>query len=111
LFPYTTLFRSPMEKMGMRASPTTEIFFDNCEVPAANLVGEEGKGGYLALQGLDMERTLFSGLPIGLMQGALDIALRYSTERQQFNMPISEFQLVQAMVADISMNIYISRLL
>ncbi len=101
----------PMEKMGMRASPTTELFFDNCEVPVENLCGEEGQGGYFALQGLDMERTLFSGLPIGLIQGALDIALKYSTERKQFGQAISEFQLVQAMVADISMNLYISRLL
>ena len=101
----------PMEKMGMRASPTTELFFEDMEVPEENLLGEEGQGGYLALQGLDMERAVFSGLPIGLMQGALDIALRYSAERKQFGQKIGSFQLVQAMIADISMQLYISRLL
>jgi len=101
----------PMEKMGMRASPTTELFFEDCEVPAENLLGSEGQGGYFALQGLDMERTLFSGLPIGLIQGALDIAMKYSTERKQFGKPIASFQLVQSMIADISMNLFISRML
>ncbi len=101
----------PMEKMGMRASPTSELFFEDCEVPAENLLGEEGQGGYLALQGLDMERTLFSGLPIGLIQGALNIALKYTSERSQFGKKIGGFQLVQAMVADISMQLYICRLL
>ena len=101
----------PMEKMGMRASPTTELFFEDCLVPAENLVGSEGQGGYLALQGLDMERTLFAGLPIGLMQGALDVALNYSAERRQFNQKIGSFQLIQAMIADISMQLYIARLL
>lgn len=101
----------PMEKMGMRASPTTELFFEDCEVPAENLLGAEGGGGYIALQGLDMERTLFAGLPIGLIQGALDVALKYSAERMQFNQKIGSFQLVQAMIADISMKLYISRML
>lgn len=101
----------PMEKMGMRASPTTELFFDDCEVPAENLVGAEGQGGLVALTGLDMERTLFSGLPIGLIQGALDVAVKYAGEREQFGQRIANFQLVQAMVADISMQLYISRLL
>ncbi|MCB1310271.1 MAG: acyl-CoA dehydrogenase family protein, partial [Leptospiraceae bacterium] len=101
----------PMEKMGMRASPTTELFFEDCEVPAENLLGAEGQGGYMALQGLDMERTLFAGLPIGLIQGALNIALKYSSERKQFGSSIASFQLVQAMIADISMHLYISRLL
>jgi alkylation response protein AidB-like acyl-CoA dehydrogenase len=101
----------PMEKMGMRASPTTELYFENCEVPADNLLGAEGQGGYFALEGLDMERTLFSGLPIGLMQGAMDVALKYSLEREQFGQKIGSFQLVQAMIADIGMRIFISRLL
>jgi isovaleryl-CoA dehydrogenase len=101
----------PMEKMGMRASPTTELFFEDCEVPEENRLGAEGQGGYLALQGLDMERTLFSGLPIGLIQGALNIALKYSAERRQFGQKIGNFQMVQSMVADISMNLYVCRLL
>ena len=101
----------PMEKMGMRASPTTELFFEDCEIPAENLLGGEGQGGYLALQGLDMERTLFAGLPIGLIQGALDVALAYSAERRQFNKKIGSFQLIQAMIADISMKLYVARLL
>jgi isovaleryl-CoA dehydrogenase len=101
----------PMEKMGMRASPTTELYFENCEVPAENLLGAEGQGGYFALEGLDMERTLFSGLPIGLIQGAFDVALKYSTERSQFGSKIAGFQLIQAMVADIGMNLFVSRLL
>ncbi|MBL8020277.1 MAG: acyl-CoA dehydrogenase family protein [Leptospirales bacterium] len=101
----------PMEKMGMRASPTTELYFDNCEVPAENLLGQEGQGGYFALEGLDMERTLFSGLPIGLMQGALDVALKYSVERKQFGQKIGSFQLVQSMVADMGMKLFVSRLL
>ncbi len=102
---------NPMEKMGMRASPTSELFFEDCEVPEENLLGEEGQGGYAALQGLDMERTLFSGLPIGLIQGGLDRALKYSAERKQFGAKIGSFQMMQAMVADIAMNLYISRLL
>ena len=101
----------PMEKMGMRASPTTELYFENCEVPAENLLGAEGQGGYFALEGLDMERTLFSGLPIGLIQGAFDVALKYSTERSQFGSKIAGLQLIQAMVADIGMNLFVSRLL
>lgn len=101
----------PMEKMGMRASPTTELYFENCEVPADNILGVEGQGGYFALEGLDMERTLFSGLPIGLIQGAMDVALKYSQEREQFGQKIGSFQLVQAMIADMGMRLFISRLL
>ena len=101
----------PMEKMGMRASPTTELFFEDCEVPAENLLGQEGQGGYMALQGLDAERTLFSGLPIGLIQGALDIARKYSAERQQFGKKIGNYQLVQSMVADSGRKLYVCRLL
>lgn len=101
----------PMEKMGMRASPTTELFFEDCEVPEENLLGEVGQGGYAALMGLDMERTLFSGLPIGLIQGALNIAMKYSSERKQFGQKIGNYQLVQAMVAEIGMKLYVCRLL
>jgi len=101
----------PMEKMGMRASPTTELYFENCEVPAENILGVEGQGGYFALQGLDMERILFSGLPIGLIQGAFDVALKYSVERKQFGQKIASFQLIQSMVADIGMKLYVSRML
>lgn len=100
----------PMKKMGMKASPTGEVFFENCRVPAANLLGEENKGAYLAMAGLDMERVLFSGLPIGLMRRAMDISFKYAGERTQFGKPIAAFQLVQDMMARMAMKTHLSTL-
>ncbi|MCB1304417.1 MAG: acyl-CoA dehydrogenase family protein, partial [Leptospiraceae bacterium] len=101
----------PMEKMGMRASPTTELFFEDCEVPQENLVGVENEGYRIAFAGLDMERTLFAGLPIGLIQGVLDICLKYTVERLQFGKPLASFQMVQDMVARMGMDLFVSRLM
>jgi isovaleryl-CoA dehydrogenase len=89
-----------LKKMGWRGSPTGELLFDDCRVPAANLVGEVDKGVRVVMSGLDIERVFFSGHVIGLAQRALDLSLDYARTRVQFGQPIAAFQLVQGMLAD-----------
>lgn len=76
----------------MRGSNTCELIFENCEIPAENVLGAEGKGVYVLMSGLDLERLVLSGGPLGLMQSALDVAVPYVHERKQFGIPIGEFQ-------------------
>lgn len=78
----------------MRGSNTCELIFENCEIPAENVLGAEGKGVYVLMSGLDLERLVLSGGPLGLMQAALDVAVPYVHERKQFGVPIGEFQVI-----------------
>ena len=80
-----------MKKMGVRGSPTGELFFENCEVPPENLLGEENRGINVLMSGLDRERILWSIAPIGVAQGAFDLAFSYARERVQFGQPIIQF--------------------
>ncbi len=89
-----------LDKLGMRGSNTCELVFENCEIPAENIVGEVNEGVRVLMNGLDTERLVLSGGPLGLMQAALDITLPYVRERKQFNAPIGTFEIMQAKVAD-----------
>ena len=98
-------------KMGMRGSPTGEIVFDDCVVPAANLIGDEGRGFYYAMGALDASRPLVGAQALGIAQGALELAVAYVKEREQFGSKIAEFQGVRFMLADMAANIEAARLL
>ena len=89
-----------LDKLGMRGSNTCELVFENCEIPAENIVGEVNEGVRVLMKGLDTERLVLSGGPIGLMQAALDLTLPYVRERKQFNAPIGTFGIMQAKIAD-----------
>ena len=89
-----------LDKMGMRGSDTGELVFEDCEVPAENVLSTEGKGAKVLMSGLDYERTVLAGGPLGIMQACLDVVIPYVRERKQFGQPIGSFQLIQAKVAD-----------
>jgi isovaleryl-CoA dehydrogenase len=89
-----------LDKLGMRGSSTCELVFDDCTVPAENRLGPENGGARVLMSGLDYERVVLSGGPIGLMAAALDLVLPYVHERKQFGQPIGTFELMQAKVAD-----------
>ncbi|MER8827576.1 isovaleryl-CoA dehydrogenase [Mesorhizobium sp. M0938] len=89
-----------LDKLGMRGSNTGELVFSNVEVPFDNVLHEEGRGVEVLMSGLDYERTVLAGGPIGLMAACLDVAVPYVHERKQFGQPIGEFQLVQGKLAD-----------
>jgi len=89
-----------LDKLGMRGSDTAELVFEDCEVPAENVMGEVGQGVNILMSGLDYERTVLAGGPLGIMQACLDVVLPYVRERKQFGAPIGSFQLMQAKVAD-----------
>src|SRR5690349_1920520 len=89
-----------LDKLGMRGSPTSELVFEDCEVPADNVLGTVDEGVRVLMSGLDYERAVLAAGPIGIMQAALDVVLPYIHERKQFGQPIGEFQLIQAKVAD-----------
>ena len=97
------------EKMGWNASPMRELLFDGCRVPDENLVGEEGEGFTIALAGLDSGRLGIAACSVGLAQAALDAALGFARERQQFGKPILEFQGIQFMLADMATQVEASR--
>ncbi|KAK0398002.1 hypothetical protein QR680_002381 [Steinernema hermaphroditum] len=98
---YPGFSRSPkLDKLGMRGSNTCELVFENCEVPAENVLGAEGKGVYVLMTGLDVERLVLAGGPLGLMQNACDIAFDYCHQREAFGTKIGTFQLVQGKMAD-----------
>src|SRR5581483_8419595 len=101
----------PMEKLGMRGSPTSEVVFQDVAVPAENRLGEEGEGSVQLKRALDMERAIFSALPVGIATAALDAALAYAKERVQFDRPIAQFQLIQEMLAEMATEIEAARLL
>ncbi len=89
-----------LDKLGMRGSNTCELVFDNCEVPAENLLGEEGRGVNVLMSGLDYERVVLAAGPLGIMAACLDVVVPYVHERKQFGQAIGEFQLMQGKLAD-----------
>jgi isovaleryl-CoA dehydrogenase len=89
-----------LDKLGMRGSDTGEIVFTDCEVPAENVLGAVGNGVNVLMSGLDYERLVLAGGPLGIMQACLDVVIPYVHERQQFGQPIGRFQLIQAKLAD-----------
>ena len=98
-----------VDKLGMRGSGTAELLFDNCVVPAGNLLGDENGGVKVLMSGLDSERIVAAGAALGLMQAAFDVALSYAQERQQFGRAIGEFQLIQGKLADMYTSLNASR--
>ncbi len=89
-----------LEKMGFRGSPTGELVFNDCRVPARNLVGEEGQGKRVLMSGLDLERAMISPICLGISERAMQLSLDYARTRHQFGKPIASFQLIQARLAD-----------
>ena len=89
-----------LDKLGMRGSNTCELVFRDCAVPAENVLGEEGKGVKVLMSGLDYERAVLAGGPLGIMAACLDVVVPYMHERKQFGQPIGEFQLMQGKLAD-----------
>jgi isovaleryl-CoA dehydrogenase len=89
-----------LDKLGMRGSNTCELVFEDCEVPEENVLGGEGQGVRVLMSGLDYERSVLAGGPLGIMQACLDIVIPYIHERRQFGQPIGEFQLMQGKLAD-----------
>jgi isovaleryl-CoA dehydrogenase len=89
-----------LDKLGMRGSDTCELVFEDCEVPAENILGKVGEGVRVLMSGLDYERVVLAAGPLGIMQAALDVVLPYVHDRKQFGEPIGSFQLVQGKLAD-----------
>ena len=89
-----------LDKMGMRGSDTAELVFQDCEVPAENLMGKSDEGVRILMSGLDYERAVLAAGPLGLMQACLDVVIPYVRERKQFGRPIGSFQLMQGKIAD-----------
>ena len=89
-----------LDKLGMRGSNTCELVFEDCEVPEDNVLSAEGRGVNVLMSGLDYERAVLAGGPLGIMAACMDVVLPYVHERQQFGQPIGEFQLMQGKIAD-----------
>jgi isovaleryl-CoA dehydrogenase len=89
-----------LDKLGMRGSPTSELVFEDCEVPAENVLGQVDEGVSVLMSGLDYERAVLAAGPIGIMQACLDVVIPYVHDRKQFGQPIGEFQLIQGKLAD-----------
>lgn len=98
------------KKMGIKGSPTTELYFEDCRIPADRIIGDEGTGFKTALATLDHTRPTIGAQAVGIAQGALDASIAYVKERKQFGKPIGDFQAVQFMLADMAMKIEAARL-
>jgi alkylation response protein AidB-like acyl-CoA dehydrogenase len=98
-------------KMGIRGSPTREVYLEDAEIPANRLIGEEGAGFRYAMRTLDFSRPTIAAQALGIAQGAFDVAARFAAEREQFGQPISRFQGVQFLLADMAMQVEAARLL
>ncbi|MEZ5847123.1 MAG: isovaleryl-CoA dehydrogenase [Geminicoccaceae bacterium] len=98
-----------LDKLGMRGSDTGELVFENCEVPFENVLGEEGMGVNVLMSGLDYERIVLSGGPLGIMAAAMDVVIPYVHEREQFGRPIGTFQLMQGKLADMYVTLNTAR--
>ncbi|MEK1889081.1 MAG: isovaleryl-CoA dehydrogenase [Phyllobacterium sp.] len=98
-----------LDKLGMRGSNTCELVFEDCEVPFENVLGEEGKGVKILMSGLDYERVVLAGGPLGIMAACLDVVVPYVHDRKQFGQPIGEFQLMQGKLADMYTTMNASR--
>ncbi len=105
------LIGNPLKKMGWRASDTRPLTFEDCQVPAENVLGRCGEGFHQFMQILDMGRIAIAALSVGLAQACLDESLKYSRERQQFGRSISTFQAIQFKLADMAMEIELARLM
>lgn len=99
------------DKLGIRSSNTTSVVFEDVRVPAKNLLGKEGEGFRIAMRTLDISRASVAAMSIGVAQAAFEAAVKYSKERMQFGKPISSFQMIQAILADMAMYIQAGRLL
>jgi acyl-CoA dehydrogenase len=99
------------KKMGMHPSSTTELIFDNCKVPAENLLGEEGRGFRVALEAIDESRVAIAAQALGTARAAFDTAVDYAKERKQYGTEIARLQAIQWMLADMAMDIETSKLL
>ena len=102
-------YGAPEHKLGIKGSPTRELYFDNCVIPADRMIGEEGSGFRTALATLDHTRITIAAQALGIAQGALDYAAGYVKERRQFGQPVAEFQGVQFMLADMAMRVEAAR--
>ena len=100
-----------LKKMGVRGSPTGELIFEDMEVPAKNVLGEENQGIRVLMSGLDRERIVYSAAPVGVAQGAFDVAFKYVRERVQFGSAIVTFQMIQDMLAEMATDIQAGRLM
>jgi len=89
-----------LDKLGMRGSDTSEVLLEDCRIPAANLMAEEGKGAAILMSGLDYERVILAGGSLGIMAACMDLVMPYVHDRKQFGQPIGEFQLMQGKIAD-----------
>jgi isovaleryl-CoA dehydrogenase len=98
-----------LDKLGMRGSPTSELVFENCEVPEQNILGGLNEGAKVLMSGLDFERAVLAAGPVGIMQAAMDLVMPYIHDRKQFGQPIGEFQLVQGKIADMYTEMNASR--
>ncbi len=98
-----------LDKLGMRGSDTGELIFEDCEVPAENLLGGEGKGVNVLMSGLDYERSVLAAGSIGIMQACMDVVLPYIHDRKQFDAPIGSFQLMQGKIADMYVTLSAAR--
>jgi alkylation response protein AidB-like acyl-CoA dehydrogenase len=105
------LFGRKEEKLGMRGAVTTDVIFENCQIPGENRLGEEGQGWKIAMDTLTMARPAMGAQAVGIAQGALDYAIHYANERIQFKKPISSFQAIQFMIADMATHIEAARAL
>jgi alkylation response protein AidB-like acyl-CoA dehydrogenase len=102
-------FGAPEKKLGIKGSPTREVYLDRVRIPADRMIGEEGTGFATAMQTLDHTRVTIAAQAVGVAQGALDYALDYAKERQQFGKPIADFQGLQFMLADMGMKVEAAR--
>ena len=102
-------FGAPEHKLGIKGSPTRELYFDDCAIPADRLIGTEGEGFKIALRTLDHTRITIAAQALGIAQGALDYALGYVRERKQFGRPVADFQGLQFMIADMAMKLEAAR--
>ncbi len=98
-----------LDKLGMRGSDTSEVLFEDCRIPASNLLAEEGKGTRILMSGLDYERVVLAGGSLGIMAACMDLVMPYIHDRKQFGRPIGEFQLMQGKVADMYTTMNASR--
>ncbi|UFN44047.1 acyl-CoA dehydrogenase family protein [Nocardioides okcheonensis] len=102
-------FGAPEKKLGIKGSPTREVYLDNVRIPASRMIGEEGSGFATAMKTLDHTRVTIAAQAVGVAQGALDYALDYAKERQQFGKSVSDFQGMQFMLADMGMKVEAAR--
>ncbi len=102
-------FGAPEKKLGIKGSPTREVYFDNVRIPADRMIGAEGTGFQTAMRTLDHTRVTIAAQAVGIAQGALDYALSYAKERKQFGKPIADFQGLQFMLADMGMKVEAAR--